>query len=343
MKKIYILICLFLLITSCQKDENEVYINYSLTLTTSSTLTKLVSRVSQNPTAEDNVLDDTSCFNIQLPVNITVNGQQITVETSNDYQTVQNVKDQYSNDNDIVYFNYPITIVKKNYTSQVISNYNEFHDLKEQCGTDDGLNEIDCIAIVYPISINEYNSNNQVSNTLTFQNNSELYNYLNNLNSNIYIAINYPISVIDTNGQNMVISSNSQFEDYIESIKSVCDDDNTGGNATPELTSVLTSGSWNISYCFYDNQDKTNYYAGYNFTFNTNGTVTAIKNTIQVNGTWQIENDGSIKKLVLHFDGDTLNYIEEDWKVIEFTANIIRTRHGSNGGGENDYLTLSKN
>ena len=45
----------------------------------------------------------------------------------------------------------------------------------------------------------------------------------------------------------------------------------------------------------------------------------------------------------LHYDGDALDEMEEDWKVLEFKATTIRLKHESNGGNDNHYLNLSKN
>ena len=147
--------------------------------------------------------------------------------------------------------------------------------------------------------------------------------------------------MLNSNGNPIVISSNNQLESVIEDAIDDCD--TNVGNNIPEIESILTSGNWYVSYFFYDNFDDTNSYNGYSFTFNTNDTLIAVKNGVTTNGTWQIENDGSEKKLNLNFDGNALNNIDEDWKIIEFTSSIIRTRHGSGGNGDNDYLTFTKN
>jgi peroxiredoxin len=342
MKKNYFLFVIFFMIFSCQEEKNEIIQNNEEAISSTSPLTKLITRVVQNPSSEDNILDNSSCFSVRLPVTVTVNSQVITLNSDADYQNVENAINAYSNDDDIIYFSYPITIVYENFSSAIINNYNELHDAIENCEVEDGFDEIDCISINFPVSINVYNSNNQVANTVTLQSNSAMYNFLDNLEDNVFVAIVYPISVTNSNGQNVLIASNSELENFIESSIDDCDDDIGGGNQ-PELTAVLTSGTWYISYCLYNNQDDTYYYNGYNFTFNTNGTVVAVKNATTIYGDWDIEIDGSYKKLRLHFDGNTFDEIEEDWKVNEFTETNIRTRHGDVGTDPIDYLYFTKN
>lgn len=340
MKYIYLLFFSLIVFSSCQVDENSVVQNNSQSIASSSPLKKLISRVAQNPTNIDNVIDSTSCFSVQLPVSITVNNQQLTINSQDDFQEVQDIKDNDSNDDDIVHFSYPITIKYKNYSTQVLNNEAQYYALKDECVGDD-FNEINCVSFVFPIILNVYNSNNQVVNTVTINDDLNMYNYFENLSSNTIVAVNYPISMLNSNGNLVVISSNNQFENFIEDAIDDCD--TNVGNNPPELVSTLTTGNWHVSYFYYDSFDDTNFYNGYNFTFNANGTLFAVKNGVTTNGTWQIEVDGSEKKLNLNFDVNALDSLEEDWKIIEFTPTVIRTRHGSGGNGDNDYLTLTKN
>ena len=95
---------------SCQNEDALIIQDTTQNLTGASPLTSLISRVSQNATAKDNILDNSSCFNVQLPVIVIVNAKQITVANQNDYHTVQDALDAFSSDDDIVNFVYPITI-----------------------------------------------------------------------------------------------------------------------------------------------------------------------------------------------------------------------------------------
>lgn len=333
------LIGLFLM--SCQTEENEVIQDPNQNLSNVSPLTTLMTRVTQNPTSGDNIMDNSSCFSVILPATVIVNGQNIVVSTQADYQTVQDAIDAFSNDDDIVNFIYPITIQFQNFSTQVLQDSDDLDDVIDDCGEDDGFDEIDCISFNFPIVINVYNANNQLANTITINNNTDLYNFLENLEDNEYVAIQYPISLIDSNGVNVTITNNDQLEDVIEDSIDDCDDSPSGGGSSA-LSSIIVEGTWYVSY-FFDDTDETSDYAGYNFTFNASGTATAVKNTTTINGSWSNYIDSGDEKLEFSFDGSVLDELEDDWEVTEYSATQIRLKDVSGGGSGTDYLYLTKN
>lgn len=329
----------------CQKEEETIIQDETESFVVDSPIAGLLARTSQNPTSGDNILDNSSCFSVQLPVTVIVNGQQIVVADQADYQTVQDAIDEFSNDDDIVNFVYPITIRYQNFQTQVLQDSEDLEDAIDDCGDDDGFEEIDCITLVYPITINVYDSNNQLANTVTIANNSNLFNFLANLGNNVYAAINYPIEAINSNGQTVVINSNTELENFLEESIDDCDDDNSGGSGTGSqaFTDVLTSGTWYISYYYEDDDNETADFNGYNFSFNSNGTSTALKNGVTTNGTWSTYVDSGYNKFDLSFDGVALDEIEDDWRIIEFSTTQIRLKDVSGGDGSTDYLTFTKN
>lgn len=342
MKKIILLLLVTLSVFSCQTEESVIVEDSNENLSASSPLVALVGRVSQSTTSQDNVLDNSSCFAVQLPVVVIVNNQQITVSTSADYQTVQDAVDAFSNDDDIVNFIYPITIIYQNFSTQVISNSNALEDVLDDCEEDDGFDEIDCITINYPILINLYNSDNQLAETITILNDIQLYSFIENLDSNNIIAINYPISMQNSNGQTIVINSNNELENFIEDSIDDCDTSSGGIGGTATLANTITNGTWYISY-YFDDVDETSNYNGYNFTFNSNGTSIAIKNSTSINGTWSNYTDSGQEKLELAFNGLILDELEDDWRIIEFSSNFIKLKDVSGGNGGTDYLYFMKN
>ncbi len=339
LNRILFLILFFVLFISCQKEENEIIQDTNqTTITKASPLTGLLERVSQNPTSDDNVLDNTSCFTVSLPVTVIVNGQQITVSTETDYQLVQDAIDAFTNDDDIVNFIYPITITFQNFGTLTISNSSQLDDVIDNCDEDDGFDEIDCITINYPIALNVYNANNQLAETIVLSSDVQLFNFLQNIDNNEYLAIQYPISIVNSNNQTIVINNNDQLEDAIEDAIDDCGI-NSGGSGSADFTTILTNGIWYVSYYFHG-QDETYLYTSYTFTFNTNGTVLAQGNQT-VNGTWLKYINSGNDSLELDFDGGTLSDLDDDWELIEFNENQIRLKDGS--GSSTDYLYFSKN
>ena len=79
-------------------------------------------------------------------------------------------------------------------------------------------------------------------------------------------------------------------------------------------------------------------------TFNSNGTLVAIKSSSTVNGTWNSGNDDSENKLYLDFGATTpFNKLNDDWHLIEKTTTKIRLEDISGGIGGTDLLTFEKN
>ena len=338
MKSFVLLLISVLFLSSCQTEESEIIQDdNNENLTRNSSLVNLMMRVSQNPTSQDNVLDSSSCFSVVLPVTVIVNGQQIVVDSPSEYQTVQNAIDAFSNDDDIVNFIYPITVQFQNFSTQVVQDADDLDDILDDCDEDDGFDEINCISLNYPISISIYDANNQLAQTISIQNNTSLINFLNNLANNVFIAINYPISVVNSNGQTVVITSNNQLENFIEDSIGVC---NNSPSNIDDLSTILTSGTWFVSY-YFDNEDETINYAGYTFTFNTGGTISVFKSGNTNSGTWSNFLDSGVQKLDLTFSNSNLNEIEEDWRVIEYSSSLIKLKDGS--GDSAEYLYFSKN
>lgn len=333
------LFLLLFLLGSCQSEKNSTSQSPN-NIIANSPLAKLVSRTTQNPTSIDNVLDNSSLIKMQLPVTVTVDGKTIPVNTVADYQLVQDAKDEYSNDNDEVYCVYPITIQFKNYTTQVINTYSQLHSAIESCGQDDGFHEIDCISFDYPISMNIYDSNNQVANTISIQNNPQFYNFIASLTNVTIAAIVYPISVTNANGQHVVINSNTELETFIDGSIDAC---NNSGTPTTTFASILNSGTWYVSYYYDTDHDETSSYNGFNFTFISNGTINVIKNASASNGTWSTYMSSGQNKLNLNFDNSNLIELQEDWIITEYTPTTIHLKHLSGGGGETHSLYFTKN
>jgi hypothetical protein len=113
------------------------------------------------------------------------------------------------------------------------------------------------------------------------------------------------------------------------------------GSSTSE---IVGQGNWVITLFNDSGNEETQNFAGYTFTFNSNGTITAVKDASTVNGTWNTETDDSNNKLIMDF-GTTVPFSElnEDWLILEKSSVRIRLEHVSGGNGGTDLLTFEKN
>ena len=204
------------LLVSCQNEDVEINTGTNAqTLTKTSNLSKLLSRVSMENTSNDNVLDSTSCFKVKLPVDVVLNGEQtFTVNSEDDFGTIAEIL-QTPNGNGTIDFVFPITIVFPDYSEQVVTSqqqFNQFTDCNPQTPEEA---PIGCFSIQYPITVFGYNSNFQIAQTYVVDNDLELFLLILNLQANEYYAIPYPISVSNSNGQTIVINNNSELEALI--------------------------------------------------------------------------------------------------------------------------------
>ena len=341
--------------TSCQNEENETITDDNANLKKTSVLTSLLSRVAQDSTSVDNVIDGTSCFSVNLPVTVIVNNEQVTVSDATGYAVVQNILNEFDDDDDTVSFVFPITVTFANYTTTVINNEDQLDDIIDDCGEDNDLDEIECLNINYPITISYYNTGTQTPSTVTINSDADLYNFFENFDDDDYATINYPISVTNANGNQIVINNNSELEAEIENADSSCEgeddddyddeDDNDDDDDTPIATMFLTNiqtGTWRVTY-FYDNTNKTANYEGYNFTFNPNGTIAVVSGNTNFSGQWDAYVDDNEDTLEIEFSASQLEKLSDDWEIIEYSESQIRMKDVSSGNGETDFLTFTKN
>lgn len=335
-----ILIFLFGFLTSCQTETDVEEHSTKSSITKSSPLTSLINRVSLHESNLDNIIDQSNYFMIKFPYSVTVNGSQISINSSNDYIAVQNNINASTTDSDIVSIHFPVIAILENYTERTLNYQYEFTSLVDSFQSNANyLGKINGLTIDYPIKVNVYDSNDQIANSMVINDNLSLYNFTNNLVENQYFAINYPIQITSYNGQNLTVHSNENFENVI---KDVLDNCPQNSSITIDFVQTITSGSWKISYT-YDDGDKTYLYANYSLIFNNNNTVTATKNGVTKNGTWSTSTSNNLRTFNLVFNSNPLNELDEIWTGFEFNATQLRFRDTNQGSNETDYLYLQKN
>ncbi|MGL2966365.1 hypothetical protein [Flavobacterium sp. XGLA_31] len=331
---------------SCQEEEESVVQDTTNNFSKSSPISSLIKRVSQYETSADNVIDGTSYCSMKLPISAMVNGQYVYVIDSNDFEDFQEARDLNgpSNDNDDVQFDFsnPITLIYPNYEEYSVSSQTQLDYILSHYGDDSAYHEIKCVDFIYttPIKINLYNTDNQVASTVSITGNEQFYNFLDNLSTTQVVGIQYPIQMHKSGGGDITVHNNSELEDAIDEAVSACN----SGSGTTSLANVFTSGTWKISSYFENNFDETYHYTGYNFTFNSGGTLMVVKNSIYTQGDWDVESGSSPQQFSLHFEYEDqyLHELEENWQVQEYTATYVRLKH-EEGGGECYYLNFTKN
>lgn len=203
--------------------------------------------------------------------------------------------------------------------------------------TTDGNNNssIDCIDLVYPLTFFIYNSNQQQTGTQTVGNDGELLALLLSLDPGTYIALQFPISVVLQDGTTVQVNSNAELVTLISDCSS------NGGGFPSDFETILTTGSWFVTY-YFDDTDETSDFAGYEFTFATDNTAQAVSTSNTVDGTWSLTNSNTPDLNLFFGTNAPFDELDEDWDIVEATQDIIKLKHISGGDGSVDFLTYER-
>lgn len=128
------------------------------------------------------------------------------------------------------------------------------------------------------------------------------------------------------------------------------DDDGPSNNTQNEIESDVQRGTWKITKFIDSDEDETNDFAGYDFTFLSSGVLRADNGSTQYDGTWSItdsnSNDDSQDDLDFNINFNLTNDFEDlndDWDIISQSSAKIELIDVSGGNGGTDYLTFEKN
>ena len=323
-----------LILNACQNEFEEI-INASAdqVFVSGSAVSDLMQLTTILDGSNDNIMDKASCASIVLPVTVFVNGDELVINSEEDFKKIEDVFDEFDDDENELSFLFPIEIELANHSNLTIKNVDELESVTKDCVENGDDEDIECVDFKYPLSFSVYNTNSEIAEVITFKDDEELYRFLENLEESDLVSIDFPIIMILSDASEMEVKSNDELEDIIENAKDDCDendrteheDDEDDDPEDSDLFSALVEGEWVIGY-FYKDSDKTSDFTGYKFTFKPGGTALADNGINQIMGTWKgsSEDNGS-QELVLKF-GETSPFVmlEDDWDVLEFDGEVIK-------------------
>jgi hypothetical protein len=232
-----------------------------------------------------------------------------------------------------------VSVIFSNYSEKSIASQTALTNLITECqASSSDFGKINCVTITYPITINIYNSSNQIATTTTITDSKMLYDFFENLEENKYVAISYPITIANSNGQSSSITSNNQLEDFIKNSINSCPENTS---STLDFMQVITKDSWKISYYFHESV-KTSIYEKYSFAFGSDGKVIATKPGVSYTGSWSSKVDNGEREFEMKFESDDLKELDNGWKVFEYSNSQLRFRD-TEDINDNQYLYFEKN
>jgi len=322
MKQLYVFGFFFILL-SCQTEEFFEQVDETSSLTSQSELTGFISRLNQNPTAFDDFIDNSNSLSLEFPYQITINSTNtFTLNEFDDYQAVINELISLPNDYSID-ITFPVQVSLPNY--ELLNIENEIA-LISVLNTVEGSTEINCLEYTFPIQLNVFDSDNNFINERSIENEAQFFNFLDNLQpTDDFYEIAYPIEIrIDTTVQNIV--SNLELEIAIRNLAENCFNPSLFINSNTQLqqfVAFITSGEFEVTSFSDEEQDETDDYVDFVFTFNTDNTISVINTTSgnSFTGEWTAEIDEEELIFELDFESnELLEEFDEDWLVVRFSS-----------------------
>ncbi|MBT8271528.1 MAG: hypothetical protein KJO25_05735 [Bacteroidia bacterium] len=335
------LFALFVL-SSCQDEVLQETQNPEETILPDSAVANAMRSAAANNGALDNILDGTDCFSINLPVTIIANGITITIDSLEDLEILEEIFDEFGDDEDLLEFFFPITVILNDYTEIVIENEDQLEAFIEECTSPDD-DVIECVDFVYPISFSIYNSAFQIIDTVVIENDEALYDFLEELEENndggaILASLNFPVTLIYSDGSTIEVNSNQELQNALNAADEFCEDDEDFCDAET-VGMYLLECHWEVA--SFNGDDNL---AGYDLYFGQDGTVeiTFENSTENILGNWELsETDSGLILTITELTGLDSD-LGGDWLVIVCEDDYIKITREEPNSNSITYVVLER-
>ena len=256
----------------CQNETVEIIepLNESV-LNAESPIVNLVQQATQHDGSWDNIIDNSSCSSVVLPVSVIANGVPVEINSVEDLLIVERIFDEAGTQPLSLEIVFPITVLLNDHTEKEINNYQELIELAEFCIEGGEDEDIECVDFDYPLTISIYNSENQLSDVVTVNDDEQLYKLFKALKESELVSFNFPLTLLLKDGSEVVVQNNDELKEVIEDYAEECDEDDDNDYSDDDiddsdLKAVLLEGEWEITY-FFDEKDETGDFNDFRFKF----------------------------------------------------------------------------
>jgi len=268
-----------------QPDEKQ-------TIIASSSTAKLIENTTANDGSFDNIVDGASCFAVEFPYTVKVNGIEVTIESEEGLYLIEEIFNELEDDEDILEIIFPVVITLADYSVIEIGGIDDLRALAEEClegGKDD---DIECIDFVYPITIYTFDINEVETGSVTVESDKDLRTFFAGLDENDLIGIDFPVTLELYDGTKIEVRDNAELANALEMAKEACDEDDDNDYHDDDFTkerldNLLVECPWLIHEVIRDQVNQTDQYFEYLMNFTEDGGVT-VKDRMGNNlmGTW---------------------------------------------------------
>ncbi|MEQ5789922.1 hypothetical protein J4E06_02590 [Muricauda sp. NFXS6] len=304
-----LLVVLVLGFTACQEEFERIGDDpENQTISASSSTADLIQKTSSNDGSYDNIVDGASCFAVQFPYTVNVNGVEITIDSKEDLDLVEEIFDELDDDDDILDIFFPITITLSDFSEITIENQDQLEQYARECFEEGDDDDIECIDFVYPITLFTFGVDNQQSGQVIIESDREMRRFFDELDDDDLISIEFPITLIKFDGTQVVIENNAALAAALEMAKNQCDEDddddyNDDDFTESELDELLLECPLQVRQVIRNSVDNTEQYIERLLTFSADGTVYFTTFTAdEIMGTWSTSMSDNGVMLSLDFE-----------------------------------------
>lgn len=315
--------------TACQDEFEEINTGEEpQAITASSATADLIQRTSSNDGSGDNIVDGTSCFEINFPYTVEVNGIELTIDTEEDIDQVEEIFDSIDDDENLLDIIFPITVTAGDFTEITINGLEDLRELAADCKEGGEDDDIECIDFVYPMTMFTFNVNLEQTSSVEVTSDRELRLFFKDLGDDSLVSFDFPVTLQLYDETTIVVESNQELAIAIENAKDTCDEDddddyNDDDFNEDDFKEELVECVWFVTDMIRNDVDQTPQYVNYILNFKEDGTVvTGFRGATTVEGTWTstVGDDGA--KLTIDFESSTDFNLE--WTVYDLGDDQIK-------------------
>ncbi|MFV9550169.1 hypothetical protein [Algibacter sp. PT7-4] len=331
-----ILFTSILALTSCQDEIDSENGNRENTNNATSPTANNLERSSMHDGSFDDFLDGISCSSILLPVTATINNTEITIISEADYNLVLNILGEFTNDDDTIELQFPLSVKLSNYTEVEVTNQTEYDALINACETaeNEAKNAINCLNIDFPITILTFDLNVEQTGSVVIESEQQLYAYMNNFDDNALFSVNYPITATLSGNTVVEITSDMDLQARITECLGTDETINDAEEDAEELEAILVESKFKVESFISAGVNKANDYADYTINFANNLTCIA-ENTVNatienIEGTYQVASELEVFISLTFSNNATFELLNNTWKVSSYSENTISLQSSTN-------------
>jgi hypothetical protein len=283
---------------SCQNEINTLtQAAEENVLLEDSTIATLVSKTVAKDGSKDNIIDAANCITVNLPVTVIANGITLIIENEDGLSLIEEIFDSLDDDHDTLEIIFPIVITLSDFTEITINSLVELDGFSSECeGENETDDDIECVDFIYPINMSIYDNSNQLTETVVIENDMQFFSFISHLGDGHIVSINFPIEMQLFDGTQVTVNNMEELSTLMEEAEFMCDEDDDNDYDDDDcmhcdedqVSELLLTCSWNVDKLIINNNDISEQYTDFTFTFLDDGTVKVIVSGEYVYGNWEL-------------------------------------------------------